>query len=408
MAGDSSFLEQEFPLDYCSSVAKQIFAQILKKESFSLIGVKDVCKSNLLRFIGLRKDVQRKYLGKKNEDFLFVLVDLNELAQPSLAGFYKLIDLSLIEPFKKGKLLNDLFSSDPVILLKILKKDILQVIRKTKKTIVFLFINFDDCFNLDPEILVTNLISFRQAARFRTIFVFSGTRPFKGKVFFFQKIVWQKPFVRKDAFGVIERNLRRYQLTASAAQKEAIFYLSGGHPGLIKFICQLLPRIETVALLDNEDIVLQCGRILEGLTPIEIAKLKIGEKDELLISLGVQREKGDSYVPFSSLIQKYLETNTTVVNPFCFDKENEEIYFWGKPIKAELTQKEFLLLKLLIVSPKKVFRREEIMEKVWGEEEFPSDWAFDKLISRLRKKLNDNPGKVKYLKTIRNLGLALS
>jgi DNA-binding response OmpR family regulator len=73
----------------------------------------------------------------------------------------------------------------------------------------------------------------------------------------------------------------------------------------------------------------------------------------------------------------------------------------------ELTIKESDLLKLLIEEPNRIFKREEIMVKIWREEEFPSDWAYDKLISRLREKLN-NISNASYLKTIHGVGLSLT
>ena len=59
----------------------------------------------------------------------------------------------------------------------------------------------------------------------------------------------------------------------------------------------------------------------------------------------------------------------------------------GQPIN--LTAKEFDILALLIMHPKRVFTYEMIMELVWNEDyTFYSRKAINNHISNLRKKLN--------------------
>jgi len=55
--------------------------------------------------------------------------------------------------------------------------------------------------------------------------------------------------------------------------------------------------------------------------------------------------------------------------------------------KIELTKKEFEILKLLLENQTKVFSREDILEKVWGNEVIVTDRTVDVNITRLRTKL---------------------
>lgn len=64
-----------------------------------------------------------------------------------------------------------------------------------------------------------------------------------------------------------------------------------------------------------------------------------------------------------------------------------------------LPRKEFELLFLLASSPGKVFKRNEIMNKVWGDLVFIGQRTIDVHIRKLRKKI----GK-KYFKTIKGVG----
>ncbi len=79
------------------------------------------------------------------------------------------------------------------------------------------------------------------------------------------------------------------------------------------------------------------------------------------------------------------------------DKERYLVIKKGKDIA--LPRKEFELLSLLISKPEKVFTREEIFDKVWGENIVVGDRTIDVHIRKLRKKLGD-----KYIKTVKGIG----
>ena len=70
--------------------------------------------------------------------------------------------------------------------------------------------------------------------------------------------------------------------------------------------------------------------------------------------------------------------------------------------KIEFTKKEFGLLKLLISNPRKVFTREEILDKIWGEDFFGDFRTVDVHVSKIREKLGDSA-----IKTVRGVGYKL-
>ena len=75
---------------------------------------------------------------------------------------------------------------------------------------------------------------------------------------------------------------------------------------------------------------------------------------------------------------------------YCIEKEGEKIY---------LPKKEFELLFLLSSKPGKVFTREHILSKVWGEDVVVGDRTIDVHIRKLREKLGDT-----YIKTVKGVG----
>ncbi len=65
----------------------------------------------------------------------------------------------------------------------------------------------------------------------------------------------------------------------------------------------------------------------------------------------------------------------------------------------ELPRKEFNLLMLLSSKPGKVFKREDILELVWGDEVVVGDRTIDVHIRKLREKLGED-----YIKTVKGVG----
>jgi two-component system alkaline phosphatase synthesis response regulator PhoP len=69
-----------------------------------------------------------------------------------------------------------------------------------------------------------------------------------------------------------------------------------------------------------------------------------------------------------------------------------------------LTQKEAMILKVLAERSGEVVSREDLLEKVWGYEVFPSTRTIDNFIMRLRKRFERDPAEPRYFHTVRGVG----
>ncbi len=69
-----------------------------------------------------------------------------------------------------------------------------------------------------------------------------------------------------------------------------------------------------------------------------------------------------------------------------------------------LTQKEVMILKALAERGGEVVGREEILEKVWGYEVFPSTRTIDNFIVRLRKRFERDADDPRHFHTVRGVG----
>ncbi|KAF2957003.1 response regulator transcription factor [Marinitoga sp. 38H-ov] len=76
---------------------------------------------------------------------------------------------------------------------------------------------------------------------------------------------------------------------------------------------------------------------------------------------------------------------------------NYTVKYNGKFV--DLTAKEFEILYLLAKNDDKIYTRNEIIEKIWFDDEFITDRVIDVHISMIRSKIGKN-----WIKTIRNLG----
>ena len=91
------------------------------------------------------------------------------------------------------------------------------------------------------------------------------------------------------------------------------------------------------------------------------------------------------------------DINEIVFDNIKIDREKYKVYMSDKVLN--LPRKEFELLYLLAAKPDKVFKREKIMETVWGSEVVVGDRTIDVHIRKLREKVGD-----RYFKTIKGVG----
>ena len=101
-----------------------------------------------------------------------------------------------------------------------------------------------------------------------------------------------------------------------------------------------------------------------------------------------------------ALLRRFKEepkSNVLKIGDLVIDRDEYKIILKGKEII--LPRKEFELLSLLTSKPGKVFKRDEILDKVWGNEVIVGGRTIDVHIRKLREKLGD-----KSFKTVKGVG----
>jgi two-component system, OmpR family, alkaline phosphatase synthesis response regulator PhoP len=70
----------------------------------------------------------------------------------------------------------------------------------------------------------------------------------------------------------------------------------------------------------------------------------------------------------------------------------------------ELTEKEAMILKVLAERPGEIVSREDLLERVWGYDVFPSTRTVDNFILRLRKRFERDPASPRHFLTVWGVG----
>jgi two-component system alkaline phosphatase synthesis response regulator PhoP len=73
-----------------------------------------------------------------------------------------------------------------------------------------------------------------------------------------------------------------------------------------------------------------------------------------------------------------------------------------------LTHKETALLKLLVERRGKVVSRDEILNHVWSEDEFPTSRTIDNFIMRIRRLVERDPENPETIRSVRGVGYQLT
>lgn len=84
------------------------------------------------------------------------------------------------------------------------------------------------------------------------------------------------------------------------------------------------------------------------------------------------------------------------------DYSTYEVFARGKAVK--LTLKEFELLRFLVQNPNRVLSRDQLLDRVWGGETFVTPRTVDVHIRRLRKAIEKDDSKPKWILTLRGVG----
>jgi two-component system phosphate regulon response regulator OmpR len=92
----------------------------------------------------------------------------------------------------------------------------------------------------------------------------------------------------------------------------------------------------------------------------------------------------------------------SVFGPFQLDVASHRLTRDG--VEVKLSAAEFALLRIFVERPLRVLSRDVLIDMLKGYERDPFDRSVDTRVTRLRRKIEDNPGEPVYIRTVRGEG----
>jgi hypothetical protein len=432
--------------------------------SCAVIGLSNVGKSVLLRSLCL-KEVQADHLGSQADSYLFVYIDCNLMLELSEQGFYEAVLRAtrdvLAQDGIDGALLEQMEtyyqgvvdSGHPFRVPLSFNEAIMALGEKLKRRIVFLFDEFDEPLDaLDGRVFL-NLRALKDRYGAGLCYVtateqaLNRVRPEVAVSEFSELFAGCMHYLgmlnADDAARLIEVQAAAEGATLEADQVDFVLRQTGGHPGLLQATTQVLLRIEVGAPQDLRQQGLILARDALDSDPIvhsECTKLwnqhEEQEQESLmrLVTLGAEQvsdaqiralvRKGivtspsegeltrESLHIFGQLFERFTRRQRLIregaVKGVLVDVDAGEAWVDGVRIPT-LTDLEYRLLLLLYGRLGKICDKYQIVEVVWGEAYIDKvdDARIEKLVSRLRAKIERDPSNPSYLITLRGRGYKL-
>ena len=206
-----------------------------------------------------------------------------------------------------------------------------------------------------------------------------------------------------DIIEILTYNLNKegYQVFSASNGKEALVQASKIIPHLI-ILDVMMPVMDGIEACENlrkdsrfeDTIIMFLSARSEDYS--HVAAFDVGADD--YVNKPIKPKVLNSKV--SALLRRFTknEANANIVHgDLTINLDEYKVILKGE--KMSFPRKEFELLRLLASQPDKVFKREKIMEAVWGNDVVVGDRTIDVHIRKLREKMGNS-----YFKTIKGVG----
>jgi two-component system alkaline phosphatase synthesis response regulator PhoP len=208
-----------------------------------------------------------------------------------------------------------------------------------------------------------------------------------------------------DILEIVGYNLSQegYKIVTASNGKEAILMAKRERPQLI-IMDVMMPEMDGIEACENIRKIPELSQIIIAFLTArsedysQLAGFEVGADD--YITKPIKPKLLVSKVKALLRRLKNEESkNSETLNIGTIEINREEYKIIKDSIEIILPRKEFELFYLLASKPGKVFKREEILDKVWGNEVIVGGRTIDVHIRKLREKIGED-----LFKTIKGVG----
>jgi len=158
---------------------------------------------------------------------------------------------------------------------------------------------------------------------------------------------------------------------------------------LCKKIASLIPGLPLVILSASSDVA------------DKVLLLEMGADDYVTIPFS-PRELIARLRALIRRVSRFSPEDVYAFDDVTVDFSKTEITRGGE--KITVTAKEFKTLEFLTKNPERVISRDELLDKVWGYQDYPCTRTVDNHMLRLRQKLESDPSHPSHFLTVYGLG----
>lgn len=435
-----------------------ILQYLTAMQCVEVVGFSNIGKSALLQLLA-QPAVWTQELGEAGQEFLPIYIDCNRMLELSDQGFYELVLRCMQESHQELADNPELVkayrtlaapSSDFQVPLSF-NQALNAVMRSTQRKLVLLFDEFDEPFMSIDSRLFLNLRAMRDRNADKLAYVTATGLPLTDQrtedhcsefCELFSHRRWHlAPLTRGDGERLIRRYVEAFEPPFVSADVDFICEWGGGHPRLLEGICRILDaaldanerfgdepmerwalhRSVVNQLRSNPTLALECEKIWSGCSADEQAELlglfKTGHFPNPTVQADLLRRHilfkiNGRQAPFCRLFTEHIQRKTigaaSQESTIWVDVDSGEVLVNGEPVET-LTNLEYRLMLLLFQNADKIVDKYEIVTNVWGEGYIDEvdDARIEKLISRLRQKVEPNQGNPQFLTTVRGRGYRL-
>jgi two-component system alkaline phosphatase synthesis response regulator PhoP len=207
-----------------------------------------------------------------------------------------------------------------------------------------------------------------------------------------------------DILEIVGYNLSQegYQITTAANGRDAIAKAKKVLPHLI-IMDVMMPEMDGMEACENIRKIPELSNVIITFLTArsedysQVAGFDAGADD--YITKPIKQKLLVSKVKALLRRLKETEKDSETLNVGGIEINREEYKIVKDNIEIVLPRKEFELFYLLATKPGKVFKREEILDKVWGNDVIVGGRTIDVHIRKLREKIGDD-----FFKTIKGVG----
>jgi DNA-binding response OmpR family regulator len=435
-----------------------VMQRIADGDCAAVVGISNTGKSLLLRALA-REEVRSRLDPHIPGEYLFVYVDLNLMLGATEQGFYELVLRHLIEALEQPGVQPGSMEQartayqtlvappSPFQISLSFREGLTAVCQGTTLNLVLLFDEFDEPFEQIDGRVFLNLRALKDRYPRRLAFVTATNRRLsairRGRdvdefTEMFQPFThFLGPLERSDIDRVVDWVAAQEGYTFDDQDRGFLDHQSGGHLGLLLAICRALGEVTGQSVRDGSQdwlihrqvrdeldrdasVQRECWQLWQELTEEQQATLLAllsGEEEvdrqavELLQARGLLCE-GQTLLfspVFEAFARRQRLTQRRRQEGVRVDVESGSVWVDGQQVEA-VTDLEYRLLLLLYGRLGKICDKYQIVEAVWGEDYIDQvdDARIDKLLSRLRSKIEPDPRNPRYLMTVRGRGYRLS